>query len=52
MIQNRPIRREIQKKIVAAENGGGGGPAAVFYERYQNLGQWLTLIKKILPNYL
>ena len=40
MIPNRQIRRDMQKKkfFAAAENGGGGGPAAVFYERYQNLG--------------
>ena len=30
-------------------NGGGGGPAAVFYERYQNLGQLLTQSKRFYP---
>ncbi len=40
MIQNRLIRREMQKKkfLVAVEID-----AAVFYERYQNLGNyWLN----------
>ncbi len=55
MIPNCLIRREMQKKIFfwwrrkTAVNGGGGGVAAVFYERYQNLGQLLTQSKRFYP---